>query len=842
MESQLQLLKLAPTTPQTPVPQHPHAFLKLFASHVAPAPCATPSLSPGRNRLSTRLSVPKSDGTSGSPQNSTTETEGGPPRRIIPTVVSSTPSPHRPAAFASGPVAIPKNVSSPLTQHSHSKPPNPASVKLSNEYDVNQLAMRHSTALSLVWRDAATPPSVFLKGVSALLVALSRKPASSPTSDYSSPASPFPATGSSALCMYARTVLQNISSILAVFPQSLGDIFNRLSLTTRTIQSQTSFPTGSFTPLHPTLDLPPLLPADTDAAPGIPRLRSNLEVVWDKFLALHRKFRGDIATKQAGTLDQLEALHAIAALHPANADAFAARFVSFTTRCTRTPPNAPDRMRRLDERIYGGRGSKTSRGSVSHHVPDMTSQRGNSGSTNNGLSNSRGRVVPSRKPTSGVVLHRAPQLVRDAFALEHPGQVFFLDFVITVDSARLNAALTVRLASGVSQAVGAAACATTSSTFTDAVIEGRLFAKLLSAVMHGANWPHSAAALSGAAPPTAAAAAATLPPAVSALRACPWEAIWTAIFNISRLVDDAMASKETLSVVAAAAVADVVIRFAAVDPIARETQWYRCAVTSMAGVAVVDENNVIVPIVRVLVGDLLATPGVLPDGGLPGTTGINPVVCPSDTAVLIGDPRFLRAVVPALDELRQECVAAERGHIDMPRIVTRRITPLPANVELTNRFTPDSQTSGSEITAQKDTSILQSQKSTYPASGTNDECNHDSEMDDIQSKLQREYFARVDGRIRELVSVVASASVENSLPAAESLIKVVQMLYPSTPPTVAAVAGAICAKRVKTSIREVNGNNDVIERNAYHSRNLPELELHLTDSSLANNNLRNTKS
>lgn len=733
-----------------------------------------------------------------------------PLRHIVPTVISETPSEQQTDAFASASVISPE-----IIRDQQSSLSQQAFVAVSTStptLSVDELSKRHTAALLHVWRDSATPPSSFLDGVNNLLVALTPVPT---TEAEQSLSSLFPPPGAS-LVSYSRSVLIQLNPILCSMPAPLCELFGSVGITKTkpcTLNRTASFPTGSFTPEHPIPGVAPLLPADTDSVPAIPRLRSNLEVVWDQFVILHRKFRGDIATAQPGSLDQLEALRAVAALHPANADGFSARFVSFMTRSVRTPSNAPDRLRRLDERMRGGVGNVGGAGNG-----DRDFGRGS-------YSRERSSSARSANSTSGVVLHRAPRLVRDAFANEHPEQLFFLDFVTSVDSARLNGALTPRLTSGISWAISSAACATSCAAFTDAVLEARLFAKLLSAIQHGANWPHSAESLSGAAPPAAAAAAATLPSSVRALRAKPHAASWYSILNVSRLIQDSVISREIPAVVASLAVADSIIRFAAVDPVARDTQWYRDAITALVSVTVLDKDKNPVPFARVFIGDLIATPGVLPDDGLPQALNFTPIICAEDAILSVIDARFLRAVIPSLDKLRQTCASVVRGHRVIPRSSARRITPLQTDDNASKRQSQirSTKSKATGLVTETEAGLVARRRIDDPKIIT------DNDQGSTLDLLQQEFFARIDGRIRELVSVVAAANDDNSLPAQDAFISVIKILYPNTSPTVASVAAQACLRRASCNERNVN---DVGRDNKTKETATISLERSLLSSSL----------
>lgn len=626
----------------------------------------------------------------------------------------------------------------------------------------------------------ASPPSSFVSALLSLLSA-TRLPSSSTLNTL-----PFPHPGPP-LCSYVQAVLHPLQPILATFPSAIVQLLPQITHpdssspipnTTSNTTSPTSpllpFPAGSFVPSYPRPLRAESNPDPNSDAP-VTRLRGNLEITVDALLVLHRKYRGDISSARLGVLDQMDAMRAMAALHPANVDFFAARLLSFIHKCAL----APDRSRRLHERLH----------TSAKRAKPATASTARAGSQ------------------QSVVLHRVPPVVRDSFMGEHPAHLFFLDLLTTVDSARLNSALAPRIAAAISQAIATAAAATSAAAFTAAVLDARLFAKLLSVIMHLPNWPHSPSSFSGPshstpspahpastsasaidpAPSTSATAAAVtdgtgLSAAAQALRMPVLSSTWSALFDVEVLVCDAVASAEICAVVASTAVADVMVRFAAVDPVARMTDWFRRAVSATAKVAVVNEDGSVFPPMRVLIGELLATPGVVSDTGIFWSGHLPPVLCDMHVAHSIADARFLRFVCPVLEDMRREFAALVDGVV-ASRVKTRRITPLPT------------------IIKKEDGNGNWENELSHELGNTGiSEVDSDDDGGSMQSALRREFFSRIDGRIRELVGVVATACPDNSDNARDALLKVVGLLYPETPQTVAAVAAEVCAKRV-TAVR-----------------------------------------
>lgn len=606
----------------------------------------------------------------------------------------------------------------------------PNAVEDEGVHSMSALVACHASALELLWRDCATSPCDFVHAVITLL-SVGRLPATSSVN-----AAPFPRPGAS-LADYTRRVIVSITPILDTFPLCASPGSKPIEMPVL------KFPSGSFVPKHPA---PATQVTNIEPTNSIPRLRSNLEAAWDQTLVLQRKYRGDLDRSQTGKLDHLETQRAMAVLHPACMEAFSIRFLNLATRSLYASTDAPERMRRLDERLQTD-------GRTRGRPPVM-----------------RGMVG---EVMGSVVLHRVPSIVRESFERETGSLLFFLDFVTQVDSARLNSALAPRLAAQVSYAVAKASSANSSRSFTDAVIEARFFAKLVSVVMHMSNWPYSASSLSGT--PEELTVKTGLSPTGRALRVPVLSACWTALFDLHVLLRDAVQSGEVCALLVSVAVCEVMIRMAVVDPVARETIWFRNAVSMLASLQCVDELGDFIPVLRVLVGSVLSLPGVIPDAGITSMGDSSRVVVDSEVMKSVPDARFIRLFCPVLEDLRRELSLVDGPAHSRAGTKARRITPLAERVE-------DSKSNEKEEERQ---------------AGVSDE-----ESDSVEAALRREFFERIDGRIRELVGVVAVARADNAEHAREGFLHVVGLLYPDTPQTVAAVAADVCARRVCAALKE----------------------------------------
>lgn len=749
--------------------------------------------------------------------------------------------------------------------------------------ETQDLVLQHAAALLHVWQDAATPPATFFTAVTTLLTAARL---SSGTEDER--AFPFPPPGPS-LKAYVRAVIHRLASTLKTFPrafsthlpselrieqkrQQLGDRATGTYLnTTESFHETQTFPSGAFIPRQAmthghgnrteTAAIEDVIDSversddpHNDATPPVTRLRSNLEAAWDQFLILYRKYRGEISTAFKADLNQMDALRTMAALHPANVDLFAARTISLILRATRTPAHTPRRLRRLDERL--------SRSLFPSASPPMTS------TVHIVAQNDTKRVAPRSKKTqfvpvqaafatptqnqsraplkdkhdaqSTVVLHRVPKAIRQAFATEHSDASFFLDFLTSVDSSRLAVALAPRLATAALHAVGVASRAKDNEGFTDAVLESRLLVRLLGVCMHLANWPYSEYALSGVEGSSTNADLSTgLSDRACMLRVPAADAVAVAMLDIHTLISEAAASGELLAIIAAVCTTDAALRSAAVDPVARRTEWFNRGLGTLAAVRVEDDAGTALPLIRAIVGACLQAQGVMPDDGISLAVGIPRVIYRPHTAEDVGDARFLRLICPAIDALRKELVMFfSNSSLRAP--VVRRITPLArgfvdaknaSKVRVREGDFEGQKSKLNEVAVRKDSGWE------GDANGEDDGDDLDSDNweeairnirnndgdvedddageDDVRERLRKEFIARVDGRIRELVHIVAAAhSRENGDDVSETFVKAVQLLYPDTPHTVAAVAAGVCERRMKAirRIRQGHGRGDCGKR------------------------------
>lgn len=582
-----------------------------------------------------------------------------------------------------------------------------------------------------------------------------------------------------ALAAYARAVIAQLSPQLARFPAPIvaalagcGDLSLPPSFSCNT---DPSFPSVEGRPWS--------LDSSTTSSdyPRVvlpQRLSNNLESVWDEFLVLQRQFHGQVSGIAPGILDTSAALKAMGRLHPAAVDLFTARLLGMVADAAVTGKDGdPPKMRQLNERLRG----------VNHR---MGSRHGGAKGGQKG---------------GGVVLHRLPEVVRKTFAND-PMQLFVLDFLTTVDSGRLTAALLPRVAAALKGALTAAAAATSNSSFTDAIVDARLFARLLALTMHAPNWAYSEYALDGVEKTDAARTKTRVLDQDSLLRrALVCSPAWTAALDVSSTLQSAVQSGQELAVIATVAIADVMLRLAAVDPIARETEWYRNAVYALRRVKIQgDDGRPIesesgissMPLLDFLVTELEESEAsplnlnfVLRGDVSEDWTCIS---CSKESWTMIGDVRLIRECCPSLDELRR-LINAPRSVLPAGRKTgARRITPL--------ETTTSSAISSLSKRMVYRSSQLHNAEIQDPPMQTGNKATNDIIQDrvenDVEAALRHEFYRRMDGRLRELIQVVATSKPVNGTAAVDAYTKIARMLYPATPHTVIAVAAHMCGRQV----------------------------------------------
>lgn len=598
------------------------------------------------------------------------------------------------------------------------------------EEHVNQHAIHIANAFT-------SAPAFSLRAIHTLYVA-STNPPQKHSANYKS---------RSRVVAHAKDTLRKLTPLLETFPACIS---NNLRIT-QLNSTSTLFPTPAARwtyPLPPNLSLLSL--QSESKSQTTHKLHGNLEAAWDALLSLLRAYRGDIASHAPGTIDTNSAHKVMACLHPANMDLFACRLVSLLSRTTISETPAEDeknaKLRALNTRLKQSK-----------------SKQGKSG---------RG---------SGVVLHRVPACVRDLFGA-HVDALFMLDFLTCVDSAKLYVALTPRLKAQMASCVNKAVCCSSNQSFTDAVSDARTYARFLGVVKHSVNWAHSPFSLEGGGMQSGSGGNGLGSEALRwrvEMHSCMRENV----VDVVGLLKSAIESREIVVILAVLCVCDVVIRLAAVDPVAKASEWFRlsmCALKSLRVVGDTEMGEVCMPLVSTMVEDLLRFTACNESYGDVVEAGFE-MHCDSSVWFALGDVRFLKACCPVLHTLRMQLACPPEIQQNKGKSASRRITP--KQTVKSNGSTFVSATGANAVPNRESAPkvVKRPRKNGLKKTG------------DMQDILRSECCSRMDGRLRELIGVVVSSQPKGEREASEAYTKIAGILYPDTSETVVAVAANICA-------------------------------------------------
>lgn len=522
--------------------------------------------------------------------------------------------------------------------------------------------------------------------------------------------------------------------------------------------------------------------APVDVAETTPRkLIANLENVWDRVIDLQRIHRGDNARLPAGTLQRDASSRAVGALHPANMDAFAARFISLVTASALRGETESDRLARLSARMTSAQ---------SLPVP---------------LSSKIGKQHSSfaAAPGGGVILHRIPGVVRDIYS-GNGAELFFLEFIDGADSAKLCDALAPRLSAALCSALVSASGAQSDDIFTDAVLLARLNAKMLSCVMHLGNWAHSSASFS--AEPDSVDVdelANSLPAAVARMRAACCSASWKSCIDLAGILHESLASSHAPAVVAALLVADVVLRLAVVDPVAAWTPWFSAGVDALREV---DTKRKLwlsdLPIVRCIVEELLFTlqiPTVVRTDAAENSLRSEDAEGKPAGKISIGDTRLIKSCIPCLEDVLRKLTEAFASRSPaQPGLQRRRIRPVLASTgevagtafrsseEAVERVDPTSKPNSDAICEAGQVVTLSHQLKDFD----------NLSLDGAPAELWAEFFRRMDKRLRDVVNLVTGTGnftkSRRKVELRDTMRQVAALLIPDTPQSAVDVAAEYC--------------------------------------------------
>lgn len=621
---------------------------------------------------------------------------------------------------------------------------------------------------------------------------------------------------------YRHLVYSRLEPLLTSFPTPIQRAFNVNKKTSefRYEYERTWIPLPMKRLYH---QLP--MQSDDEVKPFSGRLRSNLEKAWDTFLVMLRTYCGH-KEEAPGTFVEKIAIDMMSYLHPCNVDIFANRFVSLLDTYT-IRSDEPSHIRRLNDRL---RASSASLQTSTVH---------------------------------GAVLHRVPELVLAAFG-DLPVHAFYVRFLARMDSARLFTALLPRFLRHMLHTLGKAATANSNSDYCDLLLESCLYARFLAVIMHASNWSHSSLVISGpraknprrvqrsdskkekktkhepvpqtdrksdsverrqnmegavpiksgnngiASHSKCAQSSKSentrndnsseyqltpgLGPYAIGLRAPVISAFWSSIMDIDELICDAVGSGLPTAVVAVTAIADVLLRLAGVDPTAKTSEWFRRGIQAMRNVRVIDRvSEMRMPVIEAIVNELLGWEH-LNAKQLKLTASYDEryvLHCDLSEWGVIGNLRFLQECCPSLASFCKGIIDCSKPMLHK-KTASRRITPW-----MTSSATVGSRLRGSfGIDSEKE------------LSGDSKRKDEEDTKEDVQEKLRRQFVARMDVRLRELMQMVVSSRPESEEGARNAFLKVCKILYPDVVDTVRAVAAHICGHRVGVRLRQSGGEKE----------------------------------
>lgn len=347
----------------------------------------------------------------------------------------------------------------------------------------------------------------------------------------------------------------------------------------------------------------------------------------------------------------------------------------------------------------------------------------------------------NRKNSCGVTLGRTPSPIRSMF---EPHELFFLDFLSGADSANLNVALMYRLAAGIRTSLEKASGATTNVSFVETVAEARMFGKLLTVILCQGNWSSFSTRNED-----------------SEVEGKAWgkketiwkraiiENLWRTIMDIEELLKSAIISGGILEVLAVLLVTDVFVRMGKFDPVLSGGEWFERLVEFLRTIDIQASGPGPVPVVDFILEEMVEREG--------GGEKIHLMQTEEECAG-VGNDRF---VAECCHGMRRLCQMVSDGKA-VPR-------PSGSSQKISTPTTSHTSKTPSKIDAEKQ----------------------------MQEDLKEEFGKRLDGRLRELIGVVALSRPRDRKGARETYETVAQILYPNMAKTVIYAASHICADRAE---------------------------------------------
>lgn len=628
------------------------------------------------------------------------------------------------------------SVKSSVLQAASNKKPSGRSPKVRNpepiaDEELKIRARRHATCLLLAYYHGET--TVFVSGLRALVLH----------------------QGGSSL--FSSLVLQNCSGLIELFPRPLASVLLDTSDEDQQnpITSETLPINNTCNSRGPALDGVPTnrlhahrnriktvgSPVNYDNNDMADYSRKDLEQSWDSLLKLYRQYLGEIANVSAGVLDNDAAAAIVRGLHPSTVTRLAGMFVQLISQSAH---------KRNNTRSFS---------SAKGRAPI---EKGRGG---------RGRAVASK-------IHPVPNSVRNLFAPEL-SQLFWLDFLHTVDSSKLNGALAAALARELVRVLGETAHAVDNEELSKVVAEARMLGKVLCIVVGGCNWGVAIGDKENI-----------------VRRSEAMSAGWCAVMDVEKVIRNCVESGCVKTVVAAVAVADVMVRLSVQNPFVKRGDWYKRMVNAIKSVRVVADGNenenmeLPMPLVQVLVGDALleATSSCsrLIDEDTTSNSHKFVLKVKCDTWKNLGDNRLLELLCPSLLAVRNLALDVKRSNSGTKQIHGKghKAAPLVMKKHATH---------GRVVKNQLEKEVGK----TYRPPG-------EQKAQDLKQKendqLWQEFQRRVDVRLLHAMNLVTYSDVRDPESARSAYMMIVNKLYPCKSQTVCQVIAQKCAEIVQSKV------------------------------------------
>ena len=335
--------------------------------------------------------------------------------------------------------------------------------------------------------------------------------------------------------------------------------------------------------------------------------------------------------------------------------------------------------------------------------------------------------------------------------------------------------------------------------FTDKVLAARLLARFLSVTLHLSNWSHSALSLTG---DKYGLGGHTLSESILKLRAEQSSLAWSAVIDVDALLKNVERSGNVPAALASAAVIQIIVKLAIVDPVAEHTNWFQTAVEALQRFMSLIESeksemNARFPfILSAILEDILecagyplrAKPQIVDLGSWSAGTIFSPLQSHGSPEIGLGDIRFIRECLPKLDLVR--CILRTESNPAKVKNSTRRITPVRAP-GITNSLPSTGADQSKFATADSLSQVASPRASTLLSKEDPEET--------IQERLLSEFVSKLDSRLKDIARLAVSVKRIDPIRVVDVFSTAAKALCPNTHETVINTAAYWCATEVRNS-------------------------------------------